>query len=99
MTTIRTVLIRLRAEYLEMPGLRLTLAQVQRLCGIEQVMCQSALDSLLNGSGIEVVGQFGTVLRSDDRLVHVAVKVEATRRGLFVRHHEVGVYSFVRSSS
>ena len=31
----KTVLTRLRAEYLEMPGMRLTAQQVQRLCGVE----------------------------------------------------------------
>jgi hypothetical protein len=41
------VLNRLRAEYLEMPGLRLKPEQVQRLCGVERAMCQLALDSLL----------------------------------------------------
>ena len=34
---------RVRAEYLEMPGLRLTLKQVQRLCGIERTVCQMVL--------------------------------------------------------
>ena len=29
------VLERLRGEYLEMPGMKLTIEQVQRLCGIE----------------------------------------------------------------
>ena len=38
---------RIRAEYLEMPGLRLTLAQVQRLCGIERTICQRVLDTLV----------------------------------------------------
>jgi hypothetical protein len=38
---------RVRAEYLEMPGLRLTSEQVQRLCGIEQTMCQMVLDGLV----------------------------------------------------
>jgi hypothetical protein len=38
---------RLRAEFLEMPGLRLTPAQVQRLCGIDPGMCQSLLDALV----------------------------------------------------
>ena len=38
---------RLRAEYLEMPGLRLKLPQVQRLCGIEEMVCQIVLDSLV----------------------------------------------------
>jgi hypothetical protein len=48
MRTIRDVIQRLRAEYLEMPGLRLTAAQVQRLCGIEPMMCQSVLDALVD---------------------------------------------------
>ena len=39
---------RLRAEYLEMPGLRLTLEQAQRLCGIERVSCQLMLDALVD---------------------------------------------------
>jgi hypothetical protein len=41
------VLARLRAEYLEMPGMKLTTAQVQRLCGIEQPMCTLLLDILV----------------------------------------------------
>jgi hypothetical protein len=47
MTTIEDVLNQLRAEFIEMPGLRLHAKQVQRLCGIEQTMCQLALDSLV----------------------------------------------------
>jgi hypothetical protein len=42
-----TLLTRLRAEYLEMPGLRLTLEQAQRLCGIERALCKAALDALV----------------------------------------------------
>jgi hypothetical protein len=41
------VLDRLRAEYLEMPGMNLTVEQVQRLCGIERSMCEAVLDSLV----------------------------------------------------
>jgi len=41
------VLERLRAEYLEMPGLKLRMEQVQRLCGIEQTMCTFVLDALV----------------------------------------------------
>ena len=47
MRTIEDVLTHLRAEYLEMPGLRLKPEQVQRLCGIERTICQPALDSLV----------------------------------------------------
>jgi hypothetical protein len=42
------VLNRLRAEYLEMPGLRLTKTQVQRLCGVEHTVCQPVLDALVD---------------------------------------------------
>jgi hypothetical protein len=38
---------RVRAEYLEMPGLQLTPDQVHRLCGIEPTMCQMVLDALV----------------------------------------------------
>jgi hypothetical protein len=38
---------RVRAEYMEMPGLRLTAEQVQRLCGIERMVCQIVLDGLV----------------------------------------------------
>jgi hypothetical protein len=38
---------RIRAEYLEMPGLRLTIPQAQRLCGGERASCKEALDRLV----------------------------------------------------
>jgi len=38
---------RIRAEYLEMPGLRLRVEQVRRLCGVERTMCQMVLDTLV----------------------------------------------------
>ena len=44
----KTMLTRIRAEYLEMPGLRLTLQQAQRLCGVERTMCQMVLDVLVD---------------------------------------------------
>ena len=44
------ILQRIRAEYLEMPGLSLTPEQVQRLCGVERSVCESAL-ALLVDSG------------------------------------------------
>ncbi len=37
---------RVRGEYLEMPGLRLTEAQAARLCGIEPATCRLVLDRL-----------------------------------------------------
>jgi hypothetical protein len=44
----RTALTRIRAAFLEMPGLRLTFEQAQRLCGVEGALCQMALDALVD---------------------------------------------------
>jgi hypothetical protein len=41
---------RLRAEFLEMPGLRLKAEQVQRLCGIEGSICGLMLASLVEAN-------------------------------------------------
>lgn len=38
---------RIRGEFLEMPGLRLTCEQAQRLYGLDQALCQRALDRLV----------------------------------------------------
>src|SRR5689334_19101352 len=46
--TLDTLIQRLRAEFLEMPDLRLKSEQVQRLCGVERVMCQVLLDRLVD---------------------------------------------------
>ena len=39
---------RLRAEYTEMPGMQLTVAQVQRLCGIGPDTCRKVLTELVD---------------------------------------------------
>lgn len=41
------ILDRLRAEFREMPDMRLTLEQVHRLCGIEPSLCKLALEALV----------------------------------------------------
>jgi hypothetical protein len=45
---------RIRAEYLEMPGLRLKLEQIQRLCGVDRSVCQMVLDSLVDAKFLGV---------------------------------------------
>ena len=50
----KTMLERIRAEYLEMPGLRLTPGQVQRLCGVDRELCQSILDALVDAKFLDV---------------------------------------------
>jgi hypothetical protein len=39
---------RIRAEYVEMPGMTLRLEQVARLCGIERSICKLVLDALVD---------------------------------------------------
>lgn len=41
------ILERIRAEYAEMPGLRVTRQQAQRLWGLEEDACVAALDHLM----------------------------------------------------
>ena len=46
---------RIRGEFLEMPGLHLTVAQAQRLWGIERDLCELVVGSLVGaavGSGM-----------------------------------------------
>ena len=38
---------RIRAEFLEMPGMRLTPQQVERLSGVDHAICKSVLDDLV----------------------------------------------------
>lgn len=46
-TAAPQVVQRIRAEYLEMPGLTLRPEQVQRLCGVDSTLCQSVLEALV----------------------------------------------------
>jgi hypothetical protein len=39
---------RIRTEYIEMPDLKLTLAQVRRLCGLTQDVCDAAMRTLVH---------------------------------------------------
>lgn len=41
---------RIRAEYLEMPGLRLTPVQAQRLWGLDRVACDAILGALVEAN-------------------------------------------------
>lgn len=54
MTTIDDVVNRLRADFLEMPGLRLTSGQAQLLGGVEKTLCQRGLDSLVETKFLDV---------------------------------------------
>ena len=57
---------RIRAEYCEMPDMRLRPEQVQRLCGIEGAMCKEALDALVDAKFLRVRSDGSYVLGADD---------------------------------
>jgi hypothetical protein len=59
------LLSRIRGEFLEMPGLRLTCQQAQRLHGLDQALCQRALDRLV-GAGFLCVMANQTYARMAD---------------------------------
>ena len=44
------VLRRIKAEFMEMPGLRLTPAQATRLWGLDREACQAVIDALIDAS-------------------------------------------------
>lgn len=56
---------RLRAEFLEMPGLRLTAEQAHRFCGVERAACASALDLLVQEKFLSAKAD-GTYARATD---------------------------------
>jgi len=49
---------RIRAEYAEMPCLRLTLPQASRFWNVDREICSAALDQLVD-DGFLVLGRFG----------------------------------------
>ena len=54
---------RIRNEFLEMPGLRLTAAQAQRLWSLERLMCESLLAALVDSKFLTRTGD-GAFVRS-----------------------------------
>jgi sugar lactone lactonase YvrE len=101
MGTIEDVLNQLRAEFMEMPGMRLHAKQIQRLCGIDQTTCQLALDSLLT-SNFLCLKPDGAYVRATDGYHPHRVPVKATvgnattkaermsRSACPASHHEAG---------
>jgi hypothetical protein len=81
-----TLLTRLRAEYLEMPGLRLTLEQAQRLCGVERALCQAVLDALVADKFL-CVKSGGAYARLTDGIISRPRPVKAD----LVRDERVGI--------
>jgi hypothetical protein len=55
---------RIRAEFMEMPGLRLTLAQATRLWRLEPAICQEIIDTLVDSRFLRRT-EGGMVMRAD----------------------------------
>jgi hypothetical protein len=45
---LECILRRIRGEYIEMPGLRLTVTQAQRLWGLDRAACETVLSALVD---------------------------------------------------
>jgi hypothetical protein len=59
-----TLISRVRSEFLEMPGLQLTLPQAARLWGLEQHACRRIIDALVTASFLRWTPR-GTVVRTE----------------------------------
>jgi hypothetical protein len=62
---IDEVLQRIQGEYVEMPGLRLTAAQAQRLWGLEREACAALLEDLVSAHFL-VQTRDGVFVRRED---------------------------------
>jgi len=71
------ILQRIRAEFLEMPGLSLSPEQVQRLCGMDSTLCASVLTALVE-SGFLSKRSDGAYARNRNPDVSRARQAKAT---------------------
>lgn len=56
---------RIRGEFREMPGLQLTLAQAQRLFGLDAPLCRHVIDTLVATSFLRWTEQ-GTIVQAGE---------------------------------
>jgi hypothetical protein len=76
---VEDVLQRIQGEYLEMPGLRLTAAQAQRLWGLESETCESLLAALVDARFLRQTRD-GAYVRSDAAVPAAFQSRRAVRR-------------------
>ena len=62
---LQDVVRRVRGEFLEMPGLRLTVTQASRLWGLDEGSCRRVIDVLIRSSFLRWTAG-GAVARVDD---------------------------------
>lgn len=56
---------RIRAEFMEMPGLRLTMTQATRLWGLDERACRKVVDALIGASFLRWTPA-GMIARAED---------------------------------
>jgi hypothetical protein len=61
---LEAIVRRIREEFREMPGLRLTLAQATRLWGLEHEICRVVIDRLVSSAFLRWTPA-GTITRAD----------------------------------
>ena len=76
--TIDALIQRVRAEFLEMPGLRVTPAQATRLWGLEPAACGQVIDALLDCAFLRWTPD-GTLARVEERVRTHELDSEATK--------------------
>ena len=74
---IDDVLQRIQGEFVEMPGLRLTAAQAQRLWGLERDVCDALLGALVDAKFLSQTRD-GAFVRQDGAL---PARISNVRRG------------------
>jgi hypothetical protein len=74
---IDEVLQRIQGEFVEMPGLRLTSAQAQRLWGLERDVCDALLGALVDAKFLSQTRD-GAFVRLDGA---IPTRVSSVRRG------------------
>lgn len=60
----RSILQRIQGEFVEMPGLRLTASQAQRLWGVDRATCEQLLDALVRAQFLSQTRD-GSFIRTD----------------------------------
>ena len=73
---IDDVLQRIQGEYIEMPGLRLTPAQAQRLWGLDRQVCDQLLQALVQANFLSQTRD-GSFVKTDGSLAQVARRAVA----------------------
>jgi len=81
MRTVVDLVERIRAEFLEMPGLSLTPQQIERLCGIEATVCRVVLDTLTRSKFL--------CERPDGRYARLTEGTSRARPAVVTRPHQV----------